>query len=126
MDPYQRGHNGEGFLCLGDLLGHRQQQLGYQRAPDLCINGVFVLSVEVMQLEVLLHLLEQYLYAPSFFVKESHVFGRYVKIVRQKLKVTVLFVLVTDLSQFYLKLGFRILRAIFSLGMVFKLYDLVP
>ena len=58
--------------------------MGYQRTPDLCIDGIFTLSVEVMKLEVLLHFLEQYLDTPSFLVKECDLFCLNIKVVCQK------------------------------------------
>ncbi len=50
-----------------------------------------------MKLEVLLHFLEQDLDTPSLLVKECNLFGLYIKVVRQKIIITVPFILITDL-----------------------------
>ena len=99
MHPHKSCYHRKCFLSLGYLLDDRQQQLGNQRTPDLGSDGILVFTIEVVQLEVLLHFLKQKLYAPAFFVQESNFLSSNLKVIGQKFIIPVLFILVTDLSQ---------------------------
>ena len=54
---------------------YHEQQVGDQRYPNLYLDGIGTLSIEVFEWKILLYLLEQQLYGPSFVV-DIHDFER--------------------------------------------------
>ena len=67
------------------LLDGHEQQVGYERHPDLYLYGIGALAVEVPEREILLQLLEEQLDLPSFPVDGHDVFGIHVHVVGEEL-----------------------------------------
>src|SRR6056297_3429472 len=78
-----------------------------------------------MQLKVLLHFFEKQFYSPTFFVQKSNLFGCYIKIVGQKLKVSVPFILVTYFPQTDFFENFQLPFPIFIFRVIGKFNNLV-
>lgn len=58
-DPEHGGQSREAPITLDPLLHDHDQQVGDERHPDLYLDGIGALPVEVPQREVLLELLEE-------------------------------------------------------------------
>ena len=58
-DAEHGGKVGEAPSPPDALLHDHEQQIGYERHPDLYLDGIGALAVEVSEREVLLQLLEQ-------------------------------------------------------------------
>lgn len=72
---------------------------GNQGTSHLGSDGILILPVEIVQLEVLLYFLEQQLDAPALLVQKSYFFSGDIKTVGQELVIPVLLILVTNLPQ---------------------------
>ena len=83
-DPEHGGQSREAPITLDPLLHDHDQQVGDERHPDLYLDGIGALPVEVPQREVLLELLEEQLYLPSLAVDLDDVLHLHLHVVGQQ------------------------------------------
>ena len=83
-DAEHGGQSREAPITLNPLLHDHDQQVGDERHPDLYLDGIGALPVEVPQREVLLELLEEQLYLPSLAVDFDDVLHLHLHVVGQQ------------------------------------------
>jgi hypothetical protein len=74
MYPNQCRYRGKGLLAFRYCFDNLQQQMRYQRTPNLRFYAVLRFRIEKMQLKILFQFLECQLYCPAIPVNQRNFF----------------------------------------------------
>ena len=83
--PYHSCKSREAPGAFDALLDGHEQQVGYERHPNLYHYGIGAFAIEVPEREILLQLLEEQLDLPSFPINGHDVFGIHVHVIGEEL-----------------------------------------